>query len=518
MSLCPPASLTASFLSAASRFPDRPAVSFEDRTLTYVDLFRAVGACAASLTELGVGPDQRVAILFPNCPQFIISYFAALQLGATVVPLHCLQGPEELAYIVANAEAETLIGLNLLEPVMAAVRENVPCLRRLIVSGPSKLADAVSFEGLLKPPQSSPPVHDSRPDDVAVLIYTSGTTGQPKGAMLTHDNLVFDAAACAVAIDVNENDVFGTVLPLFHSFGATVCMILPLSLGAHTVLIPKFAPLSVLETLESRRCTVFAGVPSMYAVMLGMKTDRDFDLSSLRIGVSGGAAMPDEVLLGFEQRFGVYMIEGYGPTEASPVVSVNRTDGTRKIGTIGPPLPEIEVTIRDDDFNVAPVDVPGELCVRGRNVMKGYWRDEERTAETIRDGWLLTGDVATVDADGYLRIVDRKKDMIIVGGMNVYSREVEDVLYRLGAVAEAAVVGIPNRLRGEDVKAYVALKEGAQLDATQVIEHCKSHLANYTVPRFVEFRPELPKSATGKILKRELREEARAAMADEPVS
>ncbi|MBP8954460.1 MAG: AMP-binding protein, partial [Armatimonadetes bacterium] len=221
---------------------------------------------------------------------------------------------------------------------------------------------------------------------------------------------------------------------------------------------------------------------------------------------------------GFAQRFGVDMIEGYGPTEASPVVSVNGTDGTRKIGTIGPPLPEIEVTIRDDDFNVAPVDVPGELCVRGRNVMKGYWRDEERTAETIRDGWLLTGDVATVDADGYLRIVDRKKDMIIVGGMNVYSREVEDVLYRLGAVAEAAVVGIPNRLRGEDVKAYVALKEGAQLDATQVIEHCKSHLANYKVPRFVEFRPELPKSATGKILKRELREEARAAMADEPVS
>lgn len=491
----------------AGAHADRPALTLGDRTLTYQEFAHAVAACAAGLADVGVRPGQRVAIIFPNCPQFVISYFATLQLGATVVPLHCLQGPEEIMHVIADAGAETLIGLDVFCPLMQAVREHVPTLRRVVVSGEQSLPDAHDFGALLQPPSGPVPFHPASPDDLAVLIYTSGTTGRPKGAMLTHDNLLFDADACCEVISVTEQDVFGTVLPLFHSFGATVCMILPILQGAHSVLIPRFSPLTVLETLEAARVTVFAGVPSMYAVMLQMKTDREFDLSAMRLGVSGGAPLPVEVLHGFEQRFGVYMLEGYGPTEASPVVSVNRLDGTRKVGTVGPPLPGVSVKVVDEELSEAPLGEPGEVCVAGRNVMQGYWNDPERTAETIRDGWLLTGDMGTLDEDGFLSIVDRKKDMIIVGGMNVYPREVEDVIFKLSPVADASVVGAPSRLRGEDVVAFIQLKEGARLDADTVIAHCKEHLANYKVPRRVEFRDELPRSLVGKVLKRALRDE-----------
>lgn len=498
--------LTSRLGATAQRFPERPALALDDRTLSYGELAQAVAACAASLAEMGVGPAQRVAILFPNCPQFVISYFAVLQLGATVVPLHCLQGPEEIAFVVGNSEAETLIGLSVFDPLIEAVRENVPSLKRVIVSGETSLAGVESFEALLRPPSGPVPTHPATGDDLAVLIYTSGTTGKPKGAMLTHENLVFDADACCEVIHVTESDVFGAVLPLFHSFGATICMILPILNGAHSVLMPKFSPLTVMETLEQAGVTIFAGVPSMFAVMAQMKTDREFDLSAMRMAVSGGAPLPAEVMRGFEERFGVNIIEGYGPTEASPVVSVNPVDGGGRAGVVGPPLPGVRVKIVDDEMNELAPGEPGEVCVAGPNVMKGYWKDPERTAETIKDGWLLTGDIGTLDEDGFLSIVDRKKDMIIVGGMNVYPREVEDVIYKLEQVAEAAVVGMPSRLRGEDVVAFIQLKEGAQLEAQAVVDHCKAHLANYKVPRTVEFRAELPKSATGKVLKRALRE------------
>ena len=497
--------LPARLFATAACHADRPAVTLGGQTLTYRQLTREIAACAASLARAGVGPGQRVAILFPNCFQFVSSYFAAQLLGATTLPLHCLQGPEEIAYVLADAEAETLLALNVFEPLIAAVRPRVPCLKRVFISGATGLADVGSFEGLVTPSRAEAPPCPAGPEDIAVLIYTSGTTGRPKGAMLTHDNLLFDADACRQVIDVTETDTFASVLPFFHSFGATICMILPLMQGAHTVLIPRFAPLAVLEVLERTRATVFAGVPSMYAVMLQMRTEREFDLGPLRIGVTGGAPMPVEVLRGFEERFGIHLIEGYGPTEASPVVTVNPASGVRKVGTTGPAIPGVTVSIRDEDFNPLPQGEVGEVCVAGRNVMKGYWRDPERTAETIRDGCLLTGDMGALDEDGYLSIVDRKKDMVIVGGMNVYPREIEEVIYRLPGVVEAAVIGIPSNLRGEDVKAFVVAEEGASLSAEAVIQQCKEHLANYKVPRTVEFRSELPKSAVGKILKRELR-------------
>jgi long-chain acyl-CoA synthetase len=407
---------------------------------------------------------------------------------------------------VGDSGAETLICLNVFAPLAGAIRERVPTLKRVIVSGEANLPGSERMEALMRPRMGPAPVHASRPDDLAALIYTSGTTGRPKGAMLSHANIIANGESCREIIEVTDQDVFCTVLPLFHSFGATVCMVLPILSGAHSVLVPKFSPLTVLEALSDPQITFFAGVPSMFAVMLGVKTDRVFDLSHLRVCASGGAALSVDVMFGFEERFGVHIIEGYGPTEASPVVSVNPPRGPRKPGTVGVPLPRVEVCIRDDDFRPVPTGRIGEICVKGPNVMQGYWKNLEATAQTLRDGWLLTGDMGSLDEDGYLTIADRKKDMIIVGGMNVYPREVEDVIYRLPQVAEAAVIGIPNRLRGEDVKAYISLRPESSLEALTVIDHCKHALASYKVPRSVEFRDELPKSGTGKVLKRALRE------------
>ncbi|MCE5215549.1 long-chain fatty acid--CoA ligase [bacterium] len=503
-------SLTECLGATVSRYPDRPALTIDDRTFTYAQLAGAVGALAAALAEGGVGPDQRVAILFPNSPQFVISYFAVLQTGATVVPLHCLQGPEELAHAVNDSGAETLVALNALAPVVEAVRLRAPGLKRVIISGESKLEGVESWESLLRPRMGPAPVVPRTEDDLAVLIYTSGTTGRPKGAMLSHGNLLANARSCKQVLEINHNDVFCGVLPLFHAFGATICMILPVMCGAQSVLVPKFSPLTVLETVVAYKATVLAGVPSMFAVMAQVRTERNFDLSGLRACASGGAALPNEVLYAFDERYGTHIVEGYGPTEASPVVSVNPPRGLRKVGTVGPALPQVSIRICDEDMNWVPAGTEGEICVQGPNVMQGYWHNPTATAETIRNGWLLTGDIGMLDEDGYLSICDRKKDMIIVGGMNVYPREVEDVLFRLPAVAEAAVIGVPSRLRGEDVKAFISLREGASLEAQTVIDFCKNHLANYKVPRTVEFREALPLSGTGKVLKRLLREEHQA--------
>ena len=510
MNLTGDLTLPQALAARAAASPERPAITYDDRTLTFAQFYGAVRALAAGLYDLGVRAGDRVAILFPTCPQFPISYFAALELGATVIPLHCLLAPEEAVYIVSNAGATTLIGLDMLAPLALALQQNVPGLKRTVIAGEAAPEGVIRWEALLATPPrdvESP----ATPEDVAALIYTSGTTGRPKGAMLTHRNLIFDASACVGRIDVTEDDVFLTVLPLFHSFGATVCMVLPIITGSHSVLVPRFAPERLLAALEASHATVFAGVPSMYAAMLAVRSGREFDLGAMRVFVTGGAPMPTEVQQAFTARYGVPMIEGYGPTEAAPCVCVNPLNGVNKLGSVGPALPGIEVRIVDDSGAPLPTGEIGEITVRGDNVMRGYWQDEQLTREAIRDGWLYTGDVGMMDEDGYVSIVDRKKDMIIVGGMNVYPREVEDVIYRLPQVAEAAVVGVPAALRGEDVKAFVALKEGEQLSAEELLDYCAQFLARYKVPRTVEFRPLLPKSDIGKILKRALRDEAQAS-------
>ncbi|MGQ9732601.1 MAG: long-chain-fatty-acid--CoA ligase [Candidatus Zipacnadales bacterium] len=497
--------LSATLKASADCAPDSPALTLGEKTLSYAELDQAVSSFATSLVEQGLEPGERVALWMPNVPQFVIGYFGILRAGGIVVPMSTLLGLNEVSYILENSGAAMLVAAHLFSDIVAQLPEHLPGLRRVIVWGETSLPNVLNWDTLCarKPePQLLP---SSRSDALAVLIYTSGTTGRPKGAMLSHRNLLSNAHACAQVIDVNAADRFLAVLPLFHSFGATVCMILPLCLRAQVVLLPRFSPTEVIQTLGAYRITVFAGVPAMYGVLLNVRDLEDVDLGALRLCVTGGAPCPPKFIHAFRERFGMMLVEGYGPTEASPVVSVNPPGGVQKIGSAGLPIPGVEVRIADEQRNWLPAGEVGEICVRGPNVMQGYWQAPEATAEALVNGWLFTGDMGRLDEDGYLYIVDRKKDMIIVSGMNVYPREVEDVIYQLPAVADCAVVSEPSERRGEDVKAFVVLREGYTLTEEDVIIHCRTQLAPYKVPRRVVFATELPRSGTGKILKRALR-------------
>ena len=510
-----PCGLSGALADAARRHPERPALTIGEKTLAYAEVDAAVSALATSLVEEGIAPGDRVALWMPNVPQFVIGYFGVLRAGGIVVPVNTLLGLNEVSYILENSGAKAIIVAHIFNDITAQLPSKVEALRRVIVWGEDggrhaglPLHDgsqALEFDALCARAADPEALQPTSGDDLAVIIYTSGTTGRPKGALLSHDNLLSNAAACARVIEVNANDRFLTVLPLFHSFGATVCMILPMILGAHSVLLPRFNPTEVLQALSSYKITVFAGVPAMYGVLLNVRDLSGMDFAALRLCVTGGAPCPPKFIAAFRERFGALLIEGYGPTEASPVVSVNPVHGGEKIGSTGPAIPDVELRIADDRGGWLPVGEVGEVCVRGPNVMRGYWQAPEATAETIRDGWLFTGDMGRLDEDGYLTIVDRKKDMIIVSGMNVYPREVEDVIYQLPAVGDCAVVGEPSERRGEDVKAFVVLKEGQTLNEEEVLEHCRQYLASFKLPRTVVFAQDLPRSGTGKILKRALR-------------
>ncbi len=497
-------------LEAVAAHPDGPAVSLGETRLTYAELAGAVGAAQAGLWDLGVRPGHRVGLLIPNTPHFLIAFFAAQACGAEVVMCNCLHSPGETAYVLNDSGARWLIALDVFDDKLAATIPQCPGLERVVVAGDSVLDQVVSFDGLLQANagRALDPVRRD-PGAVAVLMYTSGTTGRSKGAMLSHRSIIFDAHAANQVLDLSSSDVMVGILPLFHAYGFTANIALALLNAIHVVLMPRFAAGAALDLMEQARVTVLAAVPTMYQIMLRTRRTPDYDLSSLRVAVSGGAPMPLEILRAFGERFGVHVIEGYGPTEAAPIVSVNPLHGVRKLGSVGPPIPGTEVQVIGDDGSPLPVGEVGELCCRGPNVMLGYWRAPEATAETIVDGWLRTGDMARLDEDGYIYIVDRKKDMIIVGGMNVYPREVEDVIYSLPEIAECAVVGVPSRVRGEDVVAFVAFKEGETLAPEQVVEHCRAHLAPFKVPREVFVEAELPKSPIGKVLRREVRERAR---------
>lgn len=497
-------SLWLTLCDTAARRSDHPALRAMGSTMTWAELAAVAEAIAGGLYELGVRRGDRIAMILPNCPQFVITYFAAARLGAIAVPINPLLAPAEVVHIAADSGACAVIVVAQTAPLGRAAAAQCPELQHVIISGEDSPQDAVDFASL-QACQSKELPEPGAEDDVAALMYTSGTTGRPRGAMLSHTNLLSNARSCIEAVAMSADDRFLTVLPLFHSFGATVCMITPTVAGATAILLPGFEPLSVLEVIASEKPTIFPGVPSMFALLVRLKSADIPDMSSLRLCISGGAPLPVEIIEPFEARFGVPLIEGYGPTEASPVVSVNRSVETRKIGSVGPPLPGVEVEIRDDAGMPLPTGEIGEVCVRGPNVMLGYWNAPEQTAETLRDGWLLTGDLGRLDEDGYLYIVDRKKDLIIVGGLNVYPSEVENVIRELPEVRDCAVIGVKSPILGERVKAFIELHEGKSLDYDRVLSYCHERLARYKVPRAIEVVPELPRSATGKVLKRELR-------------
>ncbi len=485
---------------SAAANPAAPALQFRDRTYSYGELLTLVEGFAAGLSALGIGKRARIALLLPNCPPFVIAYLGAGRAGATVVPINVLYRPDEARYILTDSEVEVLITAEPFRPLVQALRPLAPTLKHVVmVSETPSDAGEIAFAALCGHAPGRGVALSER--DVAVILYTSGTTGRPKGAMLTHRNLLADAEACTKVLNVTTDDCFLSALPLFHAFAAMVFLVLPVYTGSRSYLMERFLPTHTLQVLEESRATVFGGVPSMFGLMLQLSRELHPDLSALRLCVSGGAPLPPETWMAFEEVYDVKMVEGYGLTEASPVVAVNPPEGVRKPGSIGLPLPGIQVKVVDEKGRAVGPGIIGELAIRGGNVMKGYLKRPEETKQVLRSGWLFTGDLMRADEDGYLYIAGRKKELIIVGGLNVYPGEVERVLVEHPAVLEAAAFGVPDPTRGEAVWAAVVLRPEARATDKELQAFCRERLAAYKVPRGIDFTSELPKNALGKVLR-----------------
>lgn len=488
--------LATNLVVTARTFGDRPAIKLDDIVLTYTELERAAGAVAGDLRARGIRAGDRVGIVLPNVPAFPIAFYGILMAGAVAVPMNPLLKSREIAYYIEDSGMSLVYGAHADADVVAdaALAAGIPALL-MDDAGPVG-------SGLLGSAVEEPV--SRRADDTAVLLYTSGTTGSPKGAELTHANMSTNALTTVeTLIRTTPDDVVLGCLPLFHVFGLTCGLNAAVRSGAMLTLIRRFDAEQALRVLERDRVTVLEGVPTMYSAMLLSPNAHSADLSWLRSCIVGGAPMPVEVMKSFEQQFNCEVYEGYGLSETAPIACFNQPGKPRKAGTIGVPVRGCELRlVADDGASVIDAETPGEIEIRGENVMKGYWGRPEATADSISDGWFRTGDIATRDEDGYYTIVDRKKDVIIRGGYNVYPREVEEVLYEHPAVAEAAVIGIKNEHLGEQVGAAVALKPGAHAEPEELVEFVRDRLASYKYPRQVWLVPSLPKGPTGKILRR----------------
>jgi long-chain acyl-CoA synthetase len=483
---------------AAADYPDSVAIRMDDIVLSYSHLRDSAGRLTSLLSSLGVVPGDRVALMLPNVPAFPIAFYGALGAGAIVVPMNPLLKSREIAYYLSDSGAQILFAWHTAageaakgaaETGARVIEVDEPDLAALIAGLTPALATA-----------------ERAADDCAVILYTSGTTGKPKGAELTHAGLSTNAALTATTLlHLGPGDVVMGCLPLFHVFGLTCALNATVFGGAALTLLPRFDAARVLEIVGRDKVTIFEGVPTMYAAMLHDPASAEADTSSLRVCVSGGSAMPVEIMRGFEQAFGCMILEGYGLSESSPVASFNHPDKVRKPGSIGTPIAGVQMRLVDTDGAETIAGEIGEIAIRGHNVMKGYWGNPDATDETIKDGWLLTGDLAKVDDDGYFYIVDRKKDLIIRGGFNVYPREIEEVFYEHPAVSEAAVIGIPHESLGEEIGAALKLKPGAAATPEELRAFVRERVAPYKYPRYVWIVPDLPKGPSGKIIRREVR-------------
>ncbi|MFI8368392.1 long-chain fatty acid--CoA ligase [Streptomyces sp. NPDC085466] len=484
----------ADFVSrSAAEHGRRTAIELGTTRIDYTALDRTVGRVAALLEARGVCPGDRVGVMLPNLTEFPALYYGALRAGAVVVPMNPLLKAREIAHYLQDSGARLLFVFDAVAEEAAKGAEGGETV--VIPVAPGALTDLLADH----PEPVTASVGGGQ--DTAVILYTSGTTGKPKGAELSHDNIARNTELCARDLfDLRPEDVVLGCLPLFHTFGQTCGMNTAVSVGARLTLLPRFEPQAALDALADGGVTVFLGVPTMFGALLAARhrAPDAHDVSGLRLCASGGSSLPVEVLHGFEKAFGSPVLEGYGLSETSPVATFNHPDRPRKAGTVGTPLRGVEVRLD------AEKDGIGEVCVRGHNVMKGYWNRPDATAEALVDGWLHTGDLGRVDEDGYLSIVDRKKDLIIRGGYNVYPREIEEVLYEHPDVAEAAVIGLPHAELGEEVGAAVALHEGATATPDDLRDFVRAQVAAYKYPRVVWLLDALPKGATGKILKREI--------------
>jgi len=516
--------LSAQLHETAKNSAEKPAYYFMGQASTYAELDGAITKFASGLEKLGIKQGDHIALLLGNSPHFIISLYGALRLGVTVIPINPIYTADEIGYILNNGDVKAVVALDLALPLVEKVHAFLPKIEQYVFceTKPESLVQS-EIENLSVYPKmksfsevvalgeltfQGPELND---DDVAIILYTSGTTGKPKGAMLTHRNLYSNAKDVADYLKMNNDDRVVTVLPMFHVFCLTVALNAPLLSGATLLIAPKFSPKEIFALIKGYEATVFAGVPTMYNFLYQFPDGHPDDLKSLRLCISGGASLPVALLKNFEQKFNVLVSEGYGLSEASPVSCFNPLDRPRKPGSIGTSILRVENKVVDELGEDVPVGSVGELIVRGPNVMKGYYKMPEETAATIRNGWLHTGDMARMDEEGYFYIVDRKKDLIIIGGYNVYPREVEEVIYNHPDVVEVAVVGVPEPNQGEAINAYVVSKN-PKLSKEQIIEYCKEHLAKYKVPTTIEFLEELPKNTTGKILRRALKAQVTQAV------
>ena len=490
--------LAASLARNAADNPDRVAIHLGDQTTSYRELDDQSAQVAGLLAARGIAPGTPIGIMLPNVPEFASVYYGILRTGAVVVPMNPLLKAREIAYYLGDSGAPVIFAWHVTAPeVEIGAKE---------AGAEAILVDPATFPDILATASPAPQVVGRAAYDTAVVLYTSGTTGHPKGAELTHANLINNVEVSAADLfQLGPDDLIFGGLPLFHAFGQTCTLNAAIMTGASLTVLPRFDAAKALGILADERVTIFAGVPTMFSALLHVPDRSDYDVSALRLCISGGAAMPVEVLRQFEDQFDCIVLEGYGLSETSPVASFNHPDRERKPGSIGTPIRGVEMRVVDAAGAEVPQGEVGEIAIRGHNIMKGYLNKPDATAEAISaDGWFRTGDIGRVDADGYYYIVDRKKDLIIRGGYNIYPREIEEVLYEHPEVAEAAVVGMPHPELGEEVGAAVALKPGATVTPDELRSYVKSQVAAYKYPRRVWIVDALPKGPTGKILKKEI--------------
>jgi len=496
-------SLPAMFRQTAARMPDAPAI-LADPVWSYRRLADESQAFAAGLVEHGVARGDRVALLCPNGPEFVLAYLALLEAGAIVVPINLLLKPAAIAYQLTDCGCTGLVAHAAMAENARLALVHAPDVGLVIGVGGDLDSGALSMDELLTAPLDAP--IETAADADAVILYTSGTTGHPKGAVLTHANLASNAQAVAEVLElVPGRERVLVVLPMFHAFAATVGILTPLLSGAALVPVSRFDPPLITETVAVHRATLFLGVPSLYSLLLRLSEQQVARWKSVRLCISGGAAMPQGLMAEFEGRFGIPVLEGDGPTECGPVTCVNPPAGPRKPGSVGPPIPSVEMHIADEHGRQLPDRAYGEVCVRGPSVMRGYWNLPEATASSFHGDWFRTGDLGWRDEDGWFYLVDRIKDLIITNGMNVYPRVVEEALLRNPAVAEAAVVGEAHSTHGEIVVAHVVASPEHPVDTGELKAWCREHLGRHEQPRRIELRDAMPKNAAGKVLKRELR-------------
>ena len=495
----------------AKTYKERVFLYWKDITISYSQLNKYSNKVANFLYELGIRKGDKVCVYLPNMPEYVYLYLGIPKIGAITGPVNSLFKAREVQFVVGHSEAKVIVTIPKLVEIVNEIKNNLPNLKHVVVIG-GLVESTLNFWKLMeRSSEDSPPEVDiDEKEDPAAILYTSGTTGFPKGVLQTHFNIRRDAEMIQAFVQATEDFRFMLILPLFHCNAQIVTVMAPFLIGASCILTPGFSAKTHWETVEKYKASTFSAVPTVLSILLRMPHE-NLDLTSLKFIICGAAPLPVEVFKEFEETFDCMIVEGYGLTEGTCASSVNplptETEDRRKVGSIGLPLPGNEMKIVDSDGKDVPPNTKGEIVIKGDNVMKGYFKNPEANAETLKGNWLYTGDVGLMDDDGFFFITDRKKDMIIRGGENIYPREIEEVLYSHPDVSLATVIGVRDKLYGELPKAFIVLKEGKSVTDEQIIDYCKKNLANFKVPKYVEFRDDLPKTPTGKIMKQPLREE-----------